>query len=106
MYAWRHPEGVGRLYGLPARRQTGYVSAPSDAAPAPIPSYFPAFQEPEAAMDSFEINKILGAFHLAGIPPAPRGIPQIEVAVDIDANGIMHVSAKDLGTGKEQKIEI
>jgi len=51
-------------------------------------------------------NKLLGAFHLVGIPPAPRGIPQVEVAFDIDANGIMHVSAKDLGTGKEQKITI
>jgi molecular chaperone DnaK len=51
-------------------------------------------------------NKLLGAFHLVGIPPAPRGIPQVEVAFDIDANGIMNVSAKDLGTGKEQKITI
>ena len=51
-------------------------------------------------------NKSLGKFQLTGIPPAPRGIPQIEVAFDIDANGILHVSAKDLGTGKEQKIEI
>jgi molecular chaperone DnaK len=51
-------------------------------------------------------NKLLGAFHLIGIPPAPRGIPQIEVTFDIDANGIMNVSAKDLGTGKEQKITI
>ena len=49
-------------------------------------------------------NKSLGRFDLVGIPPAPRGIPQIEVAFDIDANGIVHVSAKDLGTGKEQKI--
>ena len=51
-------------------------------------------------------NKSLGKFQLAGIPPAPRGMPQIEVAFDIDANGILSVSAKDLGTGKEQKIEI
>ena len=51
-----------------------------------------------------EGNKSLGRFDLVGIPPAPRGIPQIEVAFDIDANGIVHVSAKDLGTGKEQKI--
>ena len=51
-------------------------------------------------------NKSLGKFQLTGIPPAPRGIPQIEVAFDIDANGIVAVSAKDLGTGKEQKIEI
>ncbi len=51
-------------------------------------------------------NKSLGKFQLTGIPPAPRGIPQIEVTFDIDANGILNVSAKDLGTGKEQKVEI
>jgi molecular chaperone DnaK len=51
-------------------------------------------------------NKLLGDFELIGIPPAPRGIPQVEVKFDIDANGILHVSAKDLGTGKEQSIRI
>jgi molecular chaperone DnaK len=51
-------------------------------------------------------NRTLGKFHLVGIPPAPRGIPQVEVTFDIDANGIVNVSAKDLGTGKEQKITI
>ncbi len=51
-------------------------------------------------------NRTLGRFDLVGIPPAPRGVPQIEVTFDIDANGIVHVSAKDLGTGKEQKIRI
>lgn len=51
-------------------------------------------------------NKTLGRFQLTGIPPAPRGVPQIEVTYDIDANGIVHVSAKDLGTGNEQKITI
>ncbi|MDY6970751.1 MAG: molecular chaperone DnaK [Thermodesulfobacteriota bacterium] len=51
-------------------------------------------------------NKTLGRFQLVGIPPAPRGIPQVEVTFDIDANGIVHVSAKDMGTGKEQSIEI
>jgi molecular chaperone DnaK len=51
-------------------------------------------------------NKLLGQFDLIGIPPAPRGIPQIEVTFDIDANGIVHVTAKDLGTGKEQSIKI
>jgi molecular chaperone DnaK len=51
-------------------------------------------------------NRSLGRFDLVGIPPAPRGVPQIEVTFDIDANGIVHVSAKDLGTGKEQKIRI
>jgi molecular chaperone DnaK len=53
-----------------------------------------------------EYNKTIGRFDLVGIPPAPRGIPQVEVTFDIDANGIMHVSAKDLGTGKEQSIRI
>ena len=51
-------------------------------------------------------NKPLGHFDLVGIPPAPRGVPQVEVTFDIDANGIVHVSAKDLGTGKEQSIRI
>ncbi len=51
-------------------------------------------------------NKLLGTFVLQGIPPAPRGVPQVEVAFDLDANGIMHVSAKDMGTGKEQRIQI
>jgi molecular chaperone DnaK len=51
-------------------------------------------------------NKTIGRFHLTGLPPAPRGLPQIEVVFDIDANGILHVSAKDLATGKEQKIRI
>ncbi len=51
-------------------------------------------------------NKLLGVFHLDGIPPAPRGVPQVEVTFDIDANGILNVSAKDLGTGREQKISI
>jgi len=51
-------------------------------------------------------NKALGQFDLVGIPPAPRGVPQIEVTFDIDANGIVHVTAKDKGTGKEQQIRI
>ena len=51
-------------------------------------------------------NKLLGTFQLVGIPPAPRGVPQVEVTFDIDANGIVHVSAKDLGTGKEQAMTI
>lgn len=58
----------------------------------------------EREMSSY--NKTLGRFELSGIPPAPRGVPRIEVTFDIDANGIVHVSAKDLGTGKEQKITI
>ena len=51
-------------------------------------------------------NRTLGRFHLMGIPPAPRGVPQVEVTFDIDANGILHVAAKDRGTGQEQKIQI
>ncbi|MBS3119805.1 Hsp70 family protein, partial [Candidatus Woesearchaeota archaeon] len=54
----------------------------------------------------FADNRLLGQFDLVGIPPAPRGIPQIEVTFDIDADGIVHVNAKDLGTGKEQSIRI
>ncbi len=56
--------------------------------------------------DMARFNKTIGRFHLTGIPPAPRGIPQVEVTFDIDANGILHVSAKDLATGREQKIRI
>lgn len=51
-------------------------------------------------------NKLLGQFDLSGIPPAPRGVPQVEVTFDIDANGIVHVHAKDKSTGKEQKVTI
>ncbi len=54
----------------------------------------------------FNDNKEIGRFDLVDIPPAPRGVPQIEVTFDIDANGILHVSAKDKGTGKEQSIKI
>ena len=54
----------------------------------------------------FNDNKLLGSFNLEGIPPAPRGVPQIEVTFDIDANGIVNVKAKDLGTGKETEIKI
>ena len=51
-------------------------------------------------------NRSIGKFHLDGIPPAPQGVPQVEVKFDIDANGILNVSAKDKGTGKEQQIRI
>ena len=56
--------------------------------------------------EMFTNNRLLGEFNLDGIPPAPRGVPQIEVKFDIDANGIVHVSAKDLGTGKEQSVKM
>jgi molecular chaperone DnaK len=62
--------------------------------------------QPSVESEMALYNKTLGKFQLVGIPPAPRGMPQIEVAFDIDANGIIHVSAKDLGTGNEQKIRI
>ena len=51
-------------------------------------------------------NKLLGQFDLSGIPPAPRGVPQVEVTFDIDANGIVHVNAKDKSTGKDQSVTI
>ena len=60
----------------------------------------------QGAREMAQFNKTLGKFHLTDIPQAPRGVPQIEVTFDIDANGIVHVLAKDLGTGKEQKITI
>jgi molecular chaperone DnaK len=60
----------------------------------------------DLALASKEILVLAGKFHLTDIPPAPRGVPQVEVTFDIDANGILHVGAKDLGTGKEQKITI
>ena len=60
----------------------------------------------EVTFDIVAFNKTLGKFQLVGIPPAPRGMPQIEVTFDIDANGIINVSAKDLGTGNEQQIQI
>ncbi|RME86103.1 MAG: molecular chaperone DnaK, partial [Zetaproteobacteria bacterium] len=56
--------------------------------------------------EKFDENRLLGVFNLEGIPPAPRGVPQIEVTFDIDANGILHVTAKDKGTGKEASIRI
>ena len=59
-----------------------------------------------ASASCAQYNKTLGNFHLEGIPPAPRGVPQIEVTFDIDVNGIVHVSAKDKGTGKDKKITI
>ncbi|MGQ0709124.1 MAG: molecular chaperone DnaK [Rhodoferax sp.] len=75
-------------------------STADDSQPAVTIKVFQGEREIAAA------NKLLGEFNLEGIPPAPRGVPQIEVAFDIDANGILHVSAKDKGTGKENKITI
>mgnify|MGYP001042370614 CR=1 FL=1 len=81
-------------------KKTQIFSTASDNQPAVTIKVYQG--EREMAAD----NKLLGVFELVGIPPAPRGVPQIEVAFDIDANGILHVSAKDLGTGKEQSIRI
>jgi molecular chaperone DnaK len=90
---------IGRNTTIPTRKSEIF----STAADAQTSVEVHVLQgERELARD----NKTLGRFHLDGIAAAPRGVPQIEVAFDIDANGIVHVSAKDLGTGKEQKIAI
>ena len=90
---------IERNTTIPTKKSQIFSTA-SDSQPAV--SIHVTQGEREMAQD----NKTLGRFELVGIPPAPRGVPQIEVTFDIDANGIVHVSAKDLGTGKEQKIQI
>ncbi|HZX95930.1 MAG TPA: molecular chaperone DnaK [Myxococcales bacterium] len=84
---------------IPARKSQVFSTAVDNQ---PIVNVHVLQGEREMAQD----NKTLARFELVGIPPAPRGVPQIEVAFDIDANGIVHVSAKDLGTGKQQSIRI
>jgi len=87
---------IERNTTIPARKSEIFSTA-SDSQPAW------RFMCSRANASSPRTNKTIGRFNLADIPPAPRGVPQIEVTFDIDANGILHVAAKDLGTGKEQR---
>ncbi|HEX9164104.1 MAG TPA: molecular chaperone DnaK [Thermoanaerobaculia bacterium] len=90
---------IERNTTIPTRKSETFSTAADNQTSVEIKVY-------QGEREMAAANKLLGAFHLVGIPPAPRGVPQIEVTFDIDANGIMHVTAKDLGTGKEQKITI
>ena len=90
---------IERNTTIPTRKSQVYTTAEDNQ-----PSVEVHVLQGESEMAAF--NKTLGKFQLVGIPPAPRGVPQVEVSFDIDANGIINVSAKDLGTGNEQQIQI
>ncbi|GAA0920219.1 molecular chaperone DnaK [Streptomyces thermoalcalitolerans] len=90
---------IERNTTIPTRRSEIFTTAEDNQPSVTVQVY-------QGEREIAAYNKKLGMFELTGIPPAPRGVPQIEVTFDIDANGIMHVSAKDLGTGKEQKMTV